>query len=84
MTPENITLRITTPKMANTTPLGKTENITLGVVTPKMANAPLLGKPKNITLGFPMRKPPSARCVASSSLGRVVVNRLATAAGLVR
>ena len=61
-----------------------TENITIRIVKPKMANTTPLGKPENITLGFPMRKTPSAKCVASSSLGRVVVNRLATAAGLAR
>jgi hypothetical protein len=60
------------------------ENITLRIVKPKMADTPLVGKTENITLGFPMRKTPSAKCAASSSLGRDGVNRLATAAGLAR
>jgi hypothetical protein len=68
MTPENITLRIRTPKMADTTPLGEPKNITLGFPKPKMTDMTLPGKTKNITLGFPMRKTPSAKCVASLHL----------------
>jgi hypothetical protein len=79
--PENITLRIVKPKMANTTPPGKSENITLGATKPKSKHQTLAGELENITLGFVMRKTPSAKCVASSSLGRVGDNRLATAAG---